>query len=142
MLNGNPIAEKESESDVPEIPTLFIDPKLSVANHSKTTKDDALPESLSQPATSCLNAEKPKEVTKEPKKPLFESSLDDAPRVSVTESSTAQAAVGKLPQPFGLQSMSRDEPAGNEVCTFFVNLKCFCEFFQTLVALFILVLVN
>lgn len=138
MLNGNPTAEKEfptSEKEfltaekelepvVPEIPTLFIEPQPSVANHSKTSKEDALPESLSQPASSCPNAEKPKEVIKEPKKPLFESSLDDAPRVSVTESSTAQAAVGKLPpQPFGFQSMSREEPAGNEVCMFFLNFQ-------------------
>lgn len=124
MLNGNPTTEEELESFVPEIPTLFVEPNPPVSNHSKPTKEDALPESLPQPASSCLNTEKPKEVIKEPKKPLFVSSLDDAPKVSVTESSTAQAAVSKLPQRFGSHSMSREEPAASEVRTFFLNLKC------------------
>lgn len=76
---------------------------------SKETKTSNTPKEVFKESKT---SDTPKEVFKETKTSVVKS-LDDAPRVSVTESSTMYASVSK--PPFGFHSMNKKEQPNNEV---------------------------
>lgn len=108
-LSEPKLSQPEPKPSQPEPKPRLPESSLSSHNQNGSTNEIF---SDSPPESDWLPSDTPKDVSRETKAPVTKLS-DDAPRVSVTESSTMYASVNK--PPVGFQVMNKKEQPNSEV---------------------------